>query len=237
MTVVKVNRRFGRNGRWHQSDVEGFWTLLIEETNRLVRPGILWESETPPRSVEAYFNAHAGEFDCEGLSSDYPYSGPASRYFVLSPEKDPRPHLERFDHIPAPCWEVPTRKILNPLTADLLAAAEFLGSEIGSSSTSGPPGGFGADAHRTWMPLLDGGVGFDLQIYQDEWTNRVSGAQRTVVRGPRAYRVLLELLGFSWINRPLPGERMMPRRGDICRSMSELLNSSKTQRADQTAPT
>jgi hypothetical protein len=73
--------------------------------------------------------------------------------------------------------------------------------------------------------LLDGGVGVEVVFWEHDRTNRVHACQRTTVRGPRAYRVLTEFLGFDWSNRILFGEEVRPSHGEIIKQVSELLDS------------
>ena len=115
-------------------------------------------------------------------------------------------------------------RIVNNLTADLLAAADHLGAESESERESGNPGGFGLDTAHVWVPVLDGGVGVEFHQGQDEWTNRMEGWQQTTIRGPRAYRVLLEFLGFKWIPRRLPGEEVRPNHQEIVKLVETLLS-------------
>lgn len=179
------------------------------------QPPPLWELSDPPPLVELYIDAHAGEFDIGWLCSEYPYSGPASNRFCRLSARDPRPHLATFDGLGAGGWRALSERPLNSLTADLLATADHLGGGARRQTTSAGPWRIGLDTTQIWIPLFDGGLGLDFQIYEDEYTNRVSARQRTVIRGPMTYRILLELLEFSWCSRRLPGETDLPSRDGI----------------------
>lgn len=62
---------------------------------------------------------------------------------------------------------------------------------------------------------MDGGVGATVRLSEDQWTNRVSITHRTTIRGPRAYRALLEILGFDWRYRKLFGEESAPNKKEF----------------------
>ncbi len=192
-----------------------------------LRPQELWTQENPTPSVAAYFDAHDGEFDTSEVESKYPYHGPASYWLRRLVKFKPDLGFHRFKGRGVGCWGAISDKILSGLTADLLAAADLLGGAQVAGSVSGPPGGFGMDQHEVWVPLLDGGVGVEVQIMQDEYTNKVQGRQATTIRGFRAYRVLLELLGTDCTNRRLVGEKNAPTRQELQRTVDELLK--KTQ--------
>jgi hypothetical protein len=74
-----------------------------------------------------------------------------------------------------------------------------------------------------WVALLDGGVGVEVAVWESQHTNKPKARQRTTIRGPRAYRALLELLGFDWINRRLAGEEMTPSHVEITTMVNDLL--------------
>ena len=188
------------------------------------RPTELWNNNMCPRSVEEYFDAYMGEFDYDWVTSDYPYKGPASAFFRLLTKKvDPYESFARFENMGACGWATKHAGRLNPFTADLLAAAERLGGKLGVESSSSMPGGIGADSGDVWVSLLDGGVGVEVLIWQHQTTNHLHTRQCTTARGPRAYRALLELLGFDWINRKLPGEEVTPTHKEIIALVNDLL--------------
>jgi hypothetical protein len=180
-------------------------------TSEEPRENILWKPENPPRSVDKYMSAFMGEFSqVEDLESDFPYEGKASSTFrqIRTPEQNK--WFTRFEGLGEGCWVPKRDSILNNLTADLLAAAEFLGGEMHTQGSSALPGGIGADGRFIWMKLLDGGVGVEVLVSEHEYTNRVSGFQRTTIRGAKAYRALCEFLGFDSPSRKLPGEGSVP---------------------------
>jgi len=190
------------------------------------REKVFWDPENPPRSVAKYLSAFMGEFDqVTEVASDFPYDGKASSAFrkIRTPEQNK--WYTRFDGLGEGCWAPKRDGILNNLTADLLAAAEFLGAEMHTRGSSALPGGIGADGRFIWMKLLDGGVGVDVLVSEHEYTNRVSGFQRTTIRGPKAYRVLCEFLGFDAPSRKLPGETCVARREDVWQEIDRLVGS------------
>jgi hypothetical protein len=162
------------------------------------------------------------------MESNYPYHGPASSSFRRLTRVDPRETYDRFEAFGIGCWTLRRDKILNDLTADLLAAADFLRGAMKSNASSAGPGGMGVDSSKVWVSFLDGGVGVEVQLYEHERTNRVSGTQRTTIRGAKAYRALLEVLGFDWINRKLEGEAEKPARDEI----AQLVENSLRQKID-----
>jgi hypothetical protein len=187
------------------------------------RPGTLWTHKDAPRSVEGYFSSHQGEFSFGRMKSLYPYNGSAWNKFRELLEINPYEGYHRFEGKGEGCWELVHDKIRNGRTADLLAAAELLSGETKRSGTSGPPRGIGIDQGEVWVGLLDGGVGVEVQVGQDEETNRAEGWQRTTIRGPLAFRCLLEVLGFDWINRKLPGEEVRPSHKEISNLVDDIL--------------
>ena len=191
------------------------------------RPDTLWKYREPTQSVEAYFDAHRGEFRLRGMKSLYPYQGNAWKNFRELPEINPYEGYHRFAGRGEGCWELIRDNIRNNRTADLLAAADLLTGKGESAGITGPPRGFGVDQRGIWVGLLDGGVGVEVHVDQDEETNRPDGWQRTTIRGPRAFRCLLELLGFDWINEKLTGEESSPTRGDIMEEVNRLLTRRK----------
>jgi len=187
------------------------------------RPRSLWTAESRTPSVSKYFRAYRGEFSTDGIESDFPYQGPASGAFRRLTQINPKEGFDRFADKGIGCWGLRRDSTLNPLTADLLAAADVLGGELESKFSSAGPGGIGADASEVWVGLLDGGVGVEVVLSEHEYTNRVHARQRTTIRGPRAYRALLELLGFRWTNRKLPGETLFLSHGEIVELVNHLL--------------
>lgn len=109
------------------------------------------------------------------------------------------------------------------MTADLLAAADRLGGRRESKGSRGAAGGFGADMVSVWVELLDGGIGFEFQEWQDEHTNRPEAWQRTTIRGPLAFRALLEMLGFEWVDEKLGNESDIPSQRDIKEMVNDLI--------------
>ena len=193
------------------------------------RPETLWTLESPTPSVARYLDAHRGEFDTESVESEYPYAGPTSGRFRQLKTIDPYEGYERFEGLGVGCWTLKSDGILNSLTADLLAAADLMGGKSSSDSVSAFPGGIGIDTSKVWVSLLDGGVGVDVHLSEHEITNRVSGRQRTTIRGPKAYRALLEFLGFSWSNRKLFGELKAPNHGEVSSQVDKMITWKRQQ--------
>jgi hypothetical protein len=188
------------------------------------RPEVLWTQDSNTPSVGRYLRAHRGEFNTGSMESGYPYCGPASKSFRRLAIINPHEGYERFEGLGTGCWTLKSDGILNNLTTDLLAAADLLGGISASKSVSALPGGIGIDASKVWVSLLDGGVGVDVHISEHEITNRLSGKQRTTIRGPRAFRVLLDFLGFDWSNRKLIGEAKTPTHSEITSQVDQLLS-------------
>jgi hypothetical protein len=187
---------------------------------------VFWDPENPPRSVAKYLSAFMGEFDqVTEVESDCPYDGKASSVFRQIRTSERNKWYTRFDGLGEGCWAPKCDGILNNLTADLLAAAEFLGGEMQTTGSSALPGGIGADGRFIWIKLLDGGVGVDVLVSEHDYTNRVSGFQRTTIRGPKAYRVLCEFLGFDSSSRTLPGELSVPRKEEVLKEVDLLVAS------------
>ncbi len=65
------------------------------------------------------------------------------------------------------------------------------------------------------MSQLDGGVGTEVRLWENERTNMMHGRQRTTVRGATAFRTCLELLGFEPPRSKLLGETRVPKRQEI----------------------
>lgn len=187
------------------------------------RPEALWSQTSPTPSVVAYFGTHRGEFNTRWIQSGYPHKGKASASFRLVTKIDEWDDTERFEGKGNGCWALRPDRGLNTMTADLLAAADTLGGQSETKSYSAAPGGMGADSGTVWVALLDGGVGVDVALRQHQSTNRLQVRQHTTIRGPRAYRALLELLGFDWIKRKLTGEQVKPNHEEFIQLVNELL--------------
>lgn len=188
-------------------------------------PDSLWTHESPTPSVKRYLSLHRGEFDTDLIESGFPYSGKASgRFRRFIPESE-WTFFDMFKGRGEGCWVLRRDGILNDLSADLLAAADYLKGSSSSSSISGMPGGIGVESGKVWVGLLDGGVGVELHVSEHERTNRVSGSQRTTIRGPMAYRVLLEFLGFDYSSRKLYCETKAPSRSEIQATIGKLLST------------
>ena len=187
------------------------------------RPKSLWNQKSLTPSVSKYFAAYRGEFDTDWIESNYPYQGPPSDAFRRLTKINSYEGFGRFEGKGIGCWGLRGDRTLNPLTADLLAAADALGGKLESESSSEYPRGMGADSAKMWVALLDGGVGVEVVLWEHEYTNRVHARQRTTIRGPRAYRSLLEFLGFKWTNRKLPGEEVYSSHGEIVKLVNDLL--------------
>ena len=191
------------------------------------RPTTLWLHEAATPSVGEYIRAHRGEFCTDWMESRYPYQGPPSASFRRLTRIPPWETYDRFEAHGIGCWTLKRDSILNDLTADLLAAADFLRGAVQANGSSAGPGGIGLDRSKVWVAFLDGGIGVEVQLYEHQSTNRVSGTQRTTIRGAKAYRALLELLGFDWINRKLEGEVKKPDRAEILQLVEDALIPTK----------
>lgn len=164
----------------------------------------LWTMKAPTAGVEKYLLFLSAEFGIPPMKSGVPYHGPASlRFRRVTANSD------------TGSWGLRSREVANPLVLDLLAAAEALGGSHESRGCSGGPGGIGVDSAKLHIPLLDGGVSVDVVMTEHERTNRMEASQRTIIRGPTAYRALLQVLGFDWIPRRLLGETRTPRREEF----------------------
>lgn len=188
-------------------------------------PDRLWTHESPTPSVERYLSLHRGEFDIDCIESGFPYSGKASGSFGRFSPKDEWTPFDMFKGRGDGCWVLRRDAILNDLSADLLAAADFLQGSSSSSMLSGMPGGIGVESGKVWVGLLDGGVGVELHVSEHGHTNRVSGSQCTTIRGPMAYRVLLEFLGFDYSPRKLYCETKAPSRSEIQTTIGKLIST------------
>ena len=191
------------------------------------RPNALWTQKAPTRGVERYLSAHRGEFRLRGMKSRFPYTGDAMKTFRELSEVNPYEGYHRFaSGAGEGCWMLIKDKIRNSLTADLLAAAEALSGQVATKATYGPAGGYGVDTGEVWVGLLDGGVGVEVHVGQDDETGRPEGWQRTTIRGPKTYRCLLELLGFNFISEKLTGEAVTPSHSEIIDMVTDLLAKS-----------
>jgi hypothetical protein len=196
------------------------------------RPKLLWSQEGPPDSVNEYFDAYMGEFGTDWIESGYPYKGPAEAVFLELSESDLKDGFDRFQGQGIGCWVLRNNDTLNDLTADLLAAAELLGGELWTDGSSAAPGGTGVDAGAVWLKLLDGGVGAEVVLCEADRTNEVEASQVTTVRGARAFRCVVELLGFDPSIEVLPGETKAASREDITQLVDELLNRRRAVSED-----
>jgi len=186
-------------------------------------PDNLWTHESPTPSVERYLSLHRGEFHTDRIESGFPYSGKASGSFRRFLPESEWTYFDMFKDRGEGCWVLRRDAILNDLSADLLAAADYLKGTSASSVISGMPGGIGVESGKVWVGLLDGGVGVELHISEHEYTNRVSGSQRTTIRGPMAYRVLLEFLGFDYSPRKLYCESVRISQSEVSATIDKLL--------------
>lgn len=182
----------------------------------------LWSRHSMLGGVSKYFDAHRGEFSTSRIKSRYPYTGNAWSVFMELSSINPTSGYHHFNNVPGVgCWALIRDKILNSQTADILATAEILSGQCATNSTYGPARGYGVDTSEVWIPLLDAGAGVEVHVGQDEETNKPLGWQRTTIRGPRAFRAIVKLLGFDWINQTLAGEKTAPNRSEF----SELVNT------------
>jgi len=190
----------------------------------LDRPKALWTPINTTPSVNRYLNYYGNEFATDFIKPNYPYEGPASKTFRKISNLDySRDWERRLEEMGNGCWAVRRDEMLNPLTADLLAAADLLGGVQHRNSSSAAYGGMGVDESIQCVYLLDGGVGVVIRFYEDDRTNSVEASEQTTIRGPRTYRVLTELLGFDWINRKLPEEDKRPTHEEIQEQVRSLL--------------
>ena len=191
------------------------------------RPETLWTQNSLTPSVRKYIDAFGGEFSAEFMESEFPYRGRSSDAFRRITKVDPSEHDERFEGRGHGCWALKRDHILNPLTADLLAAADVMGgkAETDSASTFRSHVEWG----KVWVSFLDGGVGVEVVLSEHETTNRVHASQHTTIRGPRAYRTLLEFLGFDWIKRRLQWENATPSHEEIREQVGQLLKGGSSR--------
>ncbi len=173
---------------------------------------ILWAPRNPSPGVKTYIDAHY-EFHPDEIKSDYPYRN--------------RRWKEWFKSFPEGGWKLRQDHIHNCLSADLIAAAECLTSKMDITNYPGMPGGIGAEGACVNIPLLDGSVSVEFLQYEDQYTNKVHASQKTLVTGPLAFRVLLELLGFSGPIGRLKGEKRVPKHPEVVALVTESLAAGK----------
>lgn len=204
--------------------------LPLKNANNMkpIKPRLesLWQPKSPSPGISEYIESFGGEFYDKGFESHYPYNGKASAVFRRMVKIEEFEASERFEGKGTGCWALREDSILNDMTADLIAAAEILGGILSAHGGSSFPGGIGAESSTIWVDVLDGGVGVKVVMWEHECTNQVDARQRTTIRGPKAYRALLELLGFDWINRRLPGEAVTPSHREIINIVNDLLAKS-----------
>lgn len=187
----------------------------------------LWRRESLLTSVQSYLAAFKSEFDTTVIDSGFPYrQRHAAMDFRRITKMNAWEASERFEDKEKGCWGLDDDDIVNGITADLLAAAELLGGRIENRRLSGSPCGIGCDTTALWISLLDGGVGVLVSLGQDEETNEMEAHQRTTIRGARAYRALLELLGYAWIPGQLEDEDVKPSHEEVQRWVQNLLGSN-----------
>lgn len=182
-----------------------------------------WDPKCPPEIVRRYIRAFEGEFDTEYLSCGMPYGGPVSARFRRSKTSaSDRSGFHRFtNQHPTVIWEPRSHRIINPLTADLLAAAQALGGMVSLRGSAAGPFGIHAAGRDIWVGLLDGGVGVEVTVWERQTTNRVGAAQRTTILGVSALRLLTRSLGFEHLPRRLHGEHARPELDGIDRELIE----------------
>jgi hypothetical protein len=184
-----------------------------------------WSADALPTAIARYLRAFQGEFDVREVASELPYCGPPSAQFRRSQHDGER--IARFHRFATRrrtvFWEPRRHAILNPLTADLLAAAQALGGRLHARGSSAGPFGFHAGGCDVWVELLDGGVGVEVEITEHQTTNLVHAAQRTTILGAAAFRALTRTLGFEHVRRRLPGEAVRPDLATVDRNCNDLL--------------
>ena len=179
----------------------------------------LWNEKSLSNCVKAYEDCYLGEINpCIG--SNYPYGGESSSCFRRVSLRDGG---DRFYGLGDGVWTI-KRDGENHLTADLFVAADLLGGRPSNRQESAPFGGAGVDMGSAWVPLLDGGVGCEVLLIENQYTNRISVAShRTTIRGPKAYRALLLMLGFDWYPRKLLEEDCKPNKDTLISELNEIL--------------
>lgn len=190
-----------------------------------------WNTQNPPEAVSCYTNPFELEFSVEDLCSEVPYRGPVSGKFRRSATSElDRSGFHRFtNRHPTVIWEPRSHQIINPLTADLLAAAEALGGELHRRGSPAGPFGIHASGTDVWIGLCDGGVGVEVNVWESETTNRVFARQRTTIHGAAAFRMLTRALGFDHMPRKLHGENARPDLEAIDRDLIGRLRSGGAQ--------
>jgi hypothetical protein len=129
-----------------------------------------WWPDEDGSVTQAYINAH-WEFDWCYIASRRPYSGISwSREFKS---------ISRSD-----AWGLRRDGIGNGLTADPIATVEALGLPH-SSRVDGAGFRVYAEGMSAWLPVLDGGVYVNFEMWEHQYTNQVHGSQTTRVLGPR----------------------------------------------------
>ena len=90
----------------------------------------LWDPSDTPPVVDEYLDSYGSEFsEVDFISSYYPYSGCTSKYFKKVPSGELVVNLKDETK---PQWKLKFDRVANPVTADLLVAAERLGAEMES---------------------------------------------------------------------------------------------------------
>jgi hypothetical protein len=173
------------------------------------------------------------------LTSDYPYWGDPSKIFPLVDEATLK-DLNRFSGgiesprrgggLKSATWLVqhghrPGTRVPVDVTLDVFAAAEMLGRSPRTSFTGGSSFG-GASGGEFFIPVLDGGVYFEMKIIEDQYDNSLSFEQTLLICGPQAYRAILELLGFDTPPEHLPSEEVAMDEDDVKWLVDDLLGDS-----------
>lgn len=118
---------------------------------------------------------------------------------------------DRFAKAPGKAlWKVKRSGLGDSLSLDLIAVAERNFPTGTGESEAGAFGGAGANGGTIWIPVLDGGVLIDFTLVEDQWTNRLSAYQETIVGGSHCFRFLLAELGFQPIKRRIADEKSIP---------------------------
>jgi hypothetical protein len=172
----------------------------------------LWTKESPTPSVKQYIDGTSAEFPYFLFESAFPYQGLASSEFrFIRDVKKQFPYF-RFSFNHTGGWKLRRDRFQNNVTADVLAAADFLGGKMKSDSFAYMSGLEGDDI---FIPLLDGGVTAYVRIVEHGVTNNLSGYQGTFIWGTLAYRALTAFLGFEWSPRRLTGEERVPQMKQV----------------------
>lgn len=209
------------------------WTIDVARRSEIMEEvEAAWSLNSISPGVDAYFSILRRVQKTDHIKSRYPNCGKAYEDFRLVTKMSDWEARNSFEGKCHGCWTLRMdpwwRNSREEDTADLLAAAEALGGQLAEKLPLCHPDGSGVvDIRRVWVALLDGGVGASVELYQDESTNQIQARQRTTIIGPTVYRALLELLGFDWINRKLPGEEVKPSHQEI----SDLVDNILIRRA------